>query len=269
VTTTVDKSVEVEVPVRTAYDQWTQFEQFPEFMGGVQEVRQVSDTTLHWVAEIAGIRREWDAEVLEQVPDEKVARVLAYARLTFFGQGAGRLHDELITVAAPWTPGEPAQPYKDAATSARARDVTEAALAAGGKAPVGRIAEQARAHASSLYAALWPHLEDEADQRATEVKAGLTRRARKESDDMKTLIQRQRVAEGKAQTDLRQLALFDIEGPKQRRQIELDLVHLERRANEFGQELEEEPKKIEALYAVEMVRLSPVGIVIAWPEAMT
>jgi uncharacterized membrane protein/hemerythrin superfamily protein len=73
VTTTVDKSVEVEVPVRTAYDQWTQFEQFPEFMGGVQEVRQVSDTTLHWVAEIAGIRREWDAEVLEQVPDEKVA----------------------------------------------------------------------------------------------------------------------------------------------------------------------------------------------------
>jgi len=73
VTTTVEKSVEVEVPVRTAYNQWTQFEQFPQFMGGVKEVVQVDDTTLHWVAEIAGVRREWDAEILEQVPDQKVA----------------------------------------------------------------------------------------------------------------------------------------------------------------------------------------------------
>ena len=72
-TTMVEKSVEVEVPVRTAYNQWTQFEEFPTFMGGVQEVVQVDDTTLHWVAEIAGVRREWDAEILEQVPDQKVA----------------------------------------------------------------------------------------------------------------------------------------------------------------------------------------------------
>ena len=72
-TTTVEKSVEVEVPVRTAYNQWTQFEEFPKFMGGVQEVVQVDDTSLHWVAEIAGVRREWDAEILEQVPDQKVA----------------------------------------------------------------------------------------------------------------------------------------------------------------------------------------------------
>ena len=72
-TTMVEKSVEVEVPVRTAYNQWTQFEEFPTFMGGVKEVVQVDDTTLHWVAEIAGVRREWDAEILEQVPDEKVA----------------------------------------------------------------------------------------------------------------------------------------------------------------------------------------------------
>ena len=72
-TTMVEKSVEVEVPVSTAYNQWTQFEEFPTFMSGVQEVVQVDDTTLHWVAEIAGVRREWDAEILEQVPDEKVA----------------------------------------------------------------------------------------------------------------------------------------------------------------------------------------------------
>ena len=72
-TTKVERSIEVQVPVRTAYDQWTQFEDFPHFMGGVKEVQQKGDQRLHWVAEIAGVRREWDAAVLEQVPDERIA----------------------------------------------------------------------------------------------------------------------------------------------------------------------------------------------------
>jgi hypothetical protein len=72
-TTKVERSIEVQVPVRTAYDQWTQFEDFPHFMGGVKEVQQKGDQRLHWVAEIAGVRREWDAAVLEQVPDQKIA----------------------------------------------------------------------------------------------------------------------------------------------------------------------------------------------------
>src|SRR4028118_502718 len=72
-TTKVEKSIQVDVPVRTAYDQWTQFEDFPHFMGGVKQVRQLDDRRLHWVAEIAGVRREWEASVLEQVPDQKVA----------------------------------------------------------------------------------------------------------------------------------------------------------------------------------------------------
>ena len=72
-TTKVERSIRVEVPVRTAYDQWTQFEDFPHFMGGVKEVRQLDDRRLHWTAEIAGVRREWEASVLEQVPDSKVA----------------------------------------------------------------------------------------------------------------------------------------------------------------------------------------------------
>src|SRR5215207_7624155 len=70
---TIEESVEVHVPVRTAYDQWTQFEQFPQFMEGVESVEQVDDTHLHWVADIAGVRREWDAEITEQRPDERVA----------------------------------------------------------------------------------------------------------------------------------------------------------------------------------------------------
>jgi hypothetical protein len=72
-TTKVEKSIQVDVPLSTAYNQWTQFEDFPAFMGGVKEVRQLDDRRLHWVAEIAGVRREWEASVLEQVPDQKVA----------------------------------------------------------------------------------------------------------------------------------------------------------------------------------------------------
>jgi polyketide cyclase/dehydrase/lipid transport protein len=72
-TTKVEKSIQVDVPVNQAYNQWTQFEDFPHFMGGVREVRQLDDRRLHWVAEIAGVRREWDASILEQEPDRKVA----------------------------------------------------------------------------------------------------------------------------------------------------------------------------------------------------
>ena len=72
-TTKVEKSIQVDVPVSAAYNQWTQFEEFPQFMGGVSQVTQLSDTTLHWVAEIAGVRREWDAAILQQVPDEVVS----------------------------------------------------------------------------------------------------------------------------------------------------------------------------------------------------
>ena len=72
-TTKVEKSVLVNVPVSTAYNQWTQFEDFPQFMGGVKKVTQLSDDRLEWVAEIAGVRRQWTARIVEQVPDRKVA----------------------------------------------------------------------------------------------------------------------------------------------------------------------------------------------------
>jgi len=67
------ESVDVAVPIRTAYNQWTQFEDFPRFMSGVKEVRQLDDTMTHWTVEIGGIRREFDARITEQLPDERVA----------------------------------------------------------------------------------------------------------------------------------------------------------------------------------------------------
>jgi len=69
----VMQAVDVHVPVRTAYDQWTQFASFPQFMEAIQEVQQHDDTHLHWVATINGKREEWEAEITEQRPDERVA----------------------------------------------------------------------------------------------------------------------------------------------------------------------------------------------------
>src|SRR5687768_4629988 len=72
-TSTIEDSIEVDVPVSTAYNQWTQFEEFPKFMKGVREVRQIDDTHLHWRAEIGGKEEEWDAEITEQIPDQRIA----------------------------------------------------------------------------------------------------------------------------------------------------------------------------------------------------
>ena len=70
---TIKESIDVNVPVTTAYNQWTQFEDFPRFMEGVESVEQVDDTHLRWVAEVNGERREWRAEIVEQVPDQRIA----------------------------------------------------------------------------------------------------------------------------------------------------------------------------------------------------
>ena len=71
--TKVEKSVLVNVPVSVAYNQWTQFEEFPRFMGGITEVTQLGDDRPQWVAEIAGVRRQWEARILEQVPDRRIS----------------------------------------------------------------------------------------------------------------------------------------------------------------------------------------------------
>lgn len=69
----VTKSIDVNVPVRAAYNQWTQFEEFPRFMEGVEEIRQLDDTRLAWKASVAGKTEEWTAEITEQHPDHRVA----------------------------------------------------------------------------------------------------------------------------------------------------------------------------------------------------
>ena len=69
---TLEHSIEVDAPVRAAYNQWTQFEDFPRFMEGVRSVVQLDDSHLHWVAEIAGKKKEWNSEITRQVPDSEI-----------------------------------------------------------------------------------------------------------------------------------------------------------------------------------------------------
>ncbi len=69
----VTEHVDVDVPVSTAYNQWTQFEEFPRFMDGIERVQQLDDRRMHWVANFGGSTHEWDAEITEQIPDERVA----------------------------------------------------------------------------------------------------------------------------------------------------------------------------------------------------
>ena len=85
----IEKSIEVNVPVKTAYNQWTQFEEFPKFMEGVEQVKQLDDKRLHWKANIAGKEEEWDAEITEQIPDQRIA----------WCSTGGAMNDGLVTFA--------------------------------------------------------------------------------------------------------------------------------------------------------------------------
>lgn len=91
----IEKAIDVDVPLHTAYNQWTQFEDFPHFMEGVKEVKQIDDTHLYWHAEVAGKDKEWEAEITEQVPDEVIAWRSTSGtpnggRATFYAQAPNR-----------------------------------------------------------------------------------------------------------------------------------------------------------------------------------
>ena len=214
------------------------------------------------------------------VSKDSVIRVIAYARLSLFGPGAARLHDELVAVAAPWN-GDPAiarsiEPYRDGATIQRAIENTESLLATTMRSPGEVIRNNVAESAESLFAALWRPLHDEADARAARAKNGLATRARKEADDLHRLLLRKRDELRESIDDKRQgnflgeLALADsATAREQKRQLGLDLDLMTLREREMEEELKREPEAVAALYDVRMTRLSPVGLVVSWPEAMT
>ncbi|MCB2411746.1 SRPBCC family protein [Demequina sp. TTPB684] len=99
-------TITVDVPLSTAYNQWTQFETFPSFMNGVDSVKQLSDTSLHWVASPGGVEREWDAEITAQEPDSHIAwqsvgEVKQSGRVEFAAAG---LDSTEVTLTLDWEP---------------------------------------------------------------------------------------------------------------------------------------------------------------------
>ena len=102
----VEKKIEVNVPVSTAYNQWTQFEEFPRFMEGVKQVEQLSDERLHWVAEVGGKQKDWTARITRQAPDEVLAWVSEggatnNGTVIFHPMGSGKTEVEVHMEFAP------------------------------------------------------------------------------------------------------------------------------------------------------------------------
>ena len=102
----VEKTIEVEAPLRVVYNQWTQFEEFPRFMEGVKEVRQLDDSHVHWHAEVWGKDKEWDAEITEQEPDRRiswksVSGAESAGTVRFEARGVASTHIRLIMAYEP------------------------------------------------------------------------------------------------------------------------------------------------------------------------
>ena len=203
--------------------------------------------------------------------------VLAFGRLSLFGAGAARLHDQIVTVAAPWLDAggpEHLRPY-EGRDEQRARDRFDRLLRelpAEGDPNAGvsdRVRERLRASAPADFAALWPHVEAEADALAHEAGRKLDERGALESEALRGLLRLQKGELQKARGKLPQLTLaFSPSEPRAReqiRQIEQDRHAAEDRLLAIDREIETEPAAIQELYRVTLTRREPVGMVYLWP----
>ncbi len=201
---------------------------------------------------------------------DSLIRVIAFGRLSLFGPGAARLHDQLISVAARWVDGskDSLRPFADEADRKAVemleRVLTESPTLEG----VSRTTqEKVIAAAPRLFADLWPHIRDEADARAKDAADKLLRRATEESEALRTILSQQRMAIIREIETRAQLVLdFTEAEQEQRNQFEQDKRFMEDRLVAIQREIETEPKQIEKLYEVVLHRLEPVGLVVLWPE---
>lgn len=201
---------------------------------------------------------------------DSLVRVLAFGRLSLFGPGAARLHDQLISVAARWIEGsaDPLRPFAEEADR-KAVDMLEQVLT---ESPSLEGVSQATQDkvvtaAPQLFADLWPHIRDEADARAKDAADLLRGRAVEESEALREILARQRMAIIREIEDRAQLLLDFTDAEKaQRNQFEQDKRFMEDRLVAIQKEIETEPQQVAKLYEVVLHRLEPVGLVVLWPE---
>jgi hypothetical protein len=207
------------------------------------------------------------------VPDAKTGdpRAIAFGRLSLFGPGAARLHDELIVVSAPWreTGGEdhlvPSGDEEDAVLMERLEQSLVNALEL---APVPETLQRRLARSAAAdFSTLWPHVRDEADGHAHQAEQLLSTRGEKEAEDLRKILRAQRTAIDKQLS--RQLELFpELEAANmklQREQLESERQDMHKRLARLEEELKREPEELKALYTVSLKRLVPVGLIYLWP----
>jgi hypothetical protein len=202
--------------------------------------------------------------------DEVIA--IAFGRLSLFGPGASRLHDQLIPVAARWkeSGGKGHRQTLEGKDHARALDLLARLLrelTAETKPVARKVQTMLATAAAGDFAALWPEIQSEADSVAHDAGAKLEARARVESTALTVLLEQQRAAIRKELDQRRQLQLdFADSESAEREQYEADAEHMADRLAAIDRELETEPTQIRSLYQVALRRLEPVGLVYLWPE---
>ena len=208
---------------------------------------------------------------------DALVRVIAFGRLSLFGRGATRLHDEVLSVAARWVEGQPLRPFAEEGDR-RAITLLEQTLA---QAPrleriPKRVQARVTAAAADLFGQLWPSLREEADARAVASEELLKARGRGEADALRSLLDRQKAAIKRRmrqtqppqppQPPQQAQRSFSASEREEQRQLEADLRHMQGRLENLARERDTEPGEIETLYAVALKRLSPVGLVVLWPK---
>ncbi len=199
---------------------------------------------------------------------DAVARVIVFGRLSLFGAGAARLHDEVVSVSAKWLDGGGKghlKPFGDEADR-RAIEQLELTLAEAPELSATAAAVQARllSSASSDFAALWPSVEEEASAREKEARKKLSQRGTSEAKALTQILltQRETIEEALgAQLELQLTAKEELE------QRQRDRHHLEHRLAALEKELAEQPESLKATYDVRLARLTPVGMVYLWPSS--
>jgi superfamily II DNA or RNA helicase len=196
-------------------------------------------------------------------PYDATPRVVAIGRISLFGTGASRLHDELLYVGARWHEAGGEGHCEPDPDDRQTRDRLERLLREPPRPVPGAQRARLQAHIGDNFGRLWPHVEAEADARAYDARLLLERRSGEERDALRRLLSTQRAA---LEQYVRQTE-FDFGGlPKsEARQLQDDLRHMKRRLDQLDREIAEEPEQLAELYSVKRLRVEPVGLVYLWP----
>lgn len=211
----------------------------------------------HDLSRVTVVRNDKDA----------LARVIAVGRLTLFGPGAIRLHEELVFVAARWREGKstgPLKPFAEKADQRAVDQLLDLLAEAPNEAPVPKsVQSKLSASAEGDFADLWPHVQAEAESRLHEAATKLRTRGRSEAEAMRGILADQRRGIEQALADKQVPLAFNA---AERAQLEADRRHMASRLEKIGDESKGEPARIERRYEIALKRLEAVGVVYMYPE---